>query len=66
MGVSELASFLIQGLAFLGGRLFSFLGGLLMGYLGWETGQPLVIGLGGVLLIAGVISVWRRAQRADS
>ncbi|MCP2013553.1 hypothetical protein L1280_000681 [Deinococcus sp. HSC-46F16] len=61
--MSELASVLIHALSFLGGRLFYFLGGLLMAYLGWDSGQPIVIGLGGVLIVAGVVSVWRRAQR---
>ncbi|MPY65772.1 hypothetical protein F8S09_03545 [Deinococcus sp. SDU3-2] len=62
--MSELASFLIHTLSFLGGRLFYFLGGLLMAYLGWDTGQPIVIALGGVLIVAGAVSVWRRALRA--
>ncbi|WP_104990560.1 hypothetical protein [Deinococcus sp. NW-56] len=62
--MSELAAFLIHTLAFLGGRLFYFLGGLLMAYLGWDSGQPIVIGLGGILIVAGVISVWRRALGA--
>ena len=61
--MSELASVLIHALSFLGGRLFYLLGGLLMAYLGWDSGQPFVIGLGAVLIVAGVISVWRRAQR---
>ena len=63
--MQELASLLIHALAFLGGRLFYFLGGLLMAYVGWDTGQPIVIGLGGVLIVAGVVSVWQRVFRTD-
>ncbi|MBB5232952.1 hypothetical protein [Deinococcus budaensis] len=58
--MQELASVLIHVLAHLGGLLLFFLGGLLLAYLGWASSQPIVIGLGAVLVLAGVVAVWRR------
>lgn len=63
--MQELASVLLHLLSHTGGLLLFFLGGLLMAYLGWASGQPIVIGLGAALILAGLVLLWRRALKAD-
>lgn len=58
--MQELVSVLLHLLTHTGGLLLFFLGGLLMAYLGWASGQPTVIALGVLLLVAGIVSLLRQ------